>query len=247
MPDEIEQPAAPGGQLDTDALDRSMDSLRAPSATAALETALADVLVAACDLFAIQGTSLMVIDDERALRYVAASDERGRILDELQERMATGPCVDALVQDHVIFWRDLAADERWPGLREELLEHGIGAVVGVPVHINGVPVGSFNGYVEGPCDWDDDDEQALRTYADLIGGVLAGALQAREQDRVAEQLRHALANRVLIDRAVGMLMATEGLDAVGAFNRLRDVARSRRERVVELAKRVLDGEQLDPR
>jgi GAF domain-containing protein len=246
MSDETGQSPAGHSHVAPDALERSGDAISTPSAAAALETALPDVLTAACDLFAIHGTGLMVIDDERALRYVAASDDRGRILDELQERLGTGPCVDALVHDHVIFWRDLARDERWPVLRTALLEHGIGAVIGVPVHINGVAVGSFNGYAESPCDWDDKDAQALQTYADLIGGVLAGALQARAQDRVAEQLRHALASRVLIDRAVGMLMATDGLDAVGAFSRLRDVARARRERVVELAKRVLAGEPLEP-
>jgi hypothetical protein len=43
---------------------------------------------------------------------VAATDETGRALDEIQEREGRGPCVDAFVFDKVVQSRDLAQDER---------------------------------------------------------------------------------------------------------------------------------------
>ena len=40
---------------------------------------------------------------------------------------------------------------------------------------------------------------------------------------MAKQLQYALDYRVVIERAVGYLMAKESIDAVAAFNALRDV------------------------
>jgi hypothetical protein len=104
--------AETSGHIDPGALERSLQGLRKTARADALEEALADVLDAACLLFSISGTGLMVIDEHRALCYVAATDETGRALDEIQEREGRGPCVDAFVFDKVVQSRDLAQDER---------------------------------------------------------------------------------------------------------------------------------------
>jgi AmiR/NasT family two-component response regulator len=46
----------------------------------------------------------------------------------------------------------------------------------------------------------------------------------------------------VIERAIGLMMGRSGdLDAVAAFNRLRNVARSQRRRVAEVATDLLRG------
>src|SRR5438067_1671655 len=76
---------------------------------------------------------------------------------------------------------------------------------------------------------------ALRAYATVIEGVLHAALQVRERGELAEQLQHALDHRVVIERAVGVTMGRDGIDAVTAFNKLRHVARSSERRVADVA------------
>jgi AmiR/NasT family two-component response regulator len=49
---------------------------------------------------------------------------------------------------------------------------------------------------------------------------------------------------VVIERAIGFLMATHGVDAVTAFSRLRREARDRRRRVADLAAEILGGTTL---
>ena len=56
-----------------------------------------------------------------------------------------------------------------------------------------------------------------------------------------------LANRVTIERAIGVMMATYSLDAVEAFNVLRQRARSQRRRVAEIAAEVLSDRRFAPR
>jgi hypothetical protein len=58
---------------------------------------------------------------------------------------------------------------------------------------------------------------------------------------VAGQLQYALDYRVVIERAVGYLMGTHGLDAVTAFDVLRKRARDSRRRVADVATEMLGG------
>lgn len=233
------------GHINPTALENSLNGVLEAVEGTALERALHDVLKAACVLFGISGTGLLVIDENRIQRYVASTDEIGRFLEEIQERSGVGPCVDALTFDTVVQSRDVGEDERWPEIRGELVERGIRAVLGVPVHIAGDAVGSLDGYVDQPYEWDDSDVTALQAYADLIGSLLASAVQARQRGELADQLQQALDSRVVIERAVGMIMGVDGLDAVTAFNRLRKAARDRRIKVAELAERILEGAPLD--
>ena len=200
-----------------------------------------DALVdAAKNVFAVAGAGLMLADGDRVLRYVAATDEAARILEEAQERSGKGPCVESLVLDSMVQTTDLSTDPRWPGLLSGYPDVAIRAVLGVPVRVAGVAVGSLNVYSDQPFDWDESDEKALRAYADLGASVLVGALHAHEQGRVVKQLEGALESRVTIERAVGVLMERHGLDAVEAFERLRRAARDSRRRVRDLAQELLE-------
>ena len=89
------------------------------------------------------------------------------------------------------------------------------------------------------------------TSHEAVQGAIEVALRRyREQAGLAEkvgQLETALERRTIIERAKGVLMERHSLDAEGAFELLRDHARSRRRRVVDTAQAVLDGHALPPR
>jgi AmiR/NasT family two-component response regulator len=69
----------------------------------------------------------------------------------------------------------------------------------------------------------------------VIEDLIGSALIAQQRGQLVDQLQHALDNRVVIERAIGYLMARDQLDAVDAFDRLRRQARSERRKVIELA------------
>lgn len=226
--------------IDPAALERSLSALEQEVPAEALMDALHHVLNSASSLFDVSGTGFMMVDESAALQAVAASDEPGRWLEEHQGEVGRGPCVDALTFDHAVTTEDLAADERWPDFHREAPERGVRAVLGVPIHVSGVPVGSLNAYRDRPAGWGDSEISALRSYSELIGTVLRGALHARQGERLARQLQHALDNRVEIERAVGVLMGRDRADAVTAFNRLRSLARDRQRKVIDVARDLLD-------
>jgi GAF domain-containing protein len=181
----------------------------------------------------------MMVDEGATLSFVAATDATSRLLEVRQEEDGEGPCVDSLTFDHVVRTRDLAADERWPKLLPELPEAGVRAVLGVPLHIENVPVGSLNVFRDHPSDWSEAEVAALEAYAEVIESLLRSALHARQREQLAAQLQSALDSRVTIERAVGMVMARERVNAVSAFNRLRTTARSTGRKVVDVAAELL--------
>lgn len=230
---------ATGDIIDTAALERSLRRLEQEMADADLSDALQRVIGATRELFGASGAGVMMVDDASMLRAVVATDDSGFLLETRQEQHGRGPCVDALTFDKVIWTSDLATDARWPALVPELPEAGVRAVLGLPIHTGRIPVGSLNVYRDQPGDWSPGEINALGAYATVIEGVLRAAFQVQERDELAKQLQHALDHRVIIERAVGVIMGRDGTDAVSAFNKLRDVARSSERRVADVAGELL--------
>lgn len=225
--------------IDSTALDRSLRHLREEAGGEALADSLRHVIAATCEVFGATGAGFMMVDDTSMLRFVAATDAPGRLLESRQEEIGLGPCVDSLTFDQIVHTRDLADDERWPALLPELPEAGVRALLGVPIHADGIAVGALNVYRDQPGAWSDSEIAALQSYGTLIESLLRSALTARRRGELAEQLQHALDNRVVIERAVGVVMGRDDIDAVAAFNKLRQAARSSERKVAEIAAELL--------
>jgi len=210
-----------------------------------LERALEHVVDETNRIFAVDGAGLLLLAEGDVLRYVAASNERGRILETLQEQVDEGPCVDAFEQGEPIMTSDVATDPRWPSFGPLAGRHGVHAILGVPVGFDGT-VGTLNVYAAERHDWDDGEVEAIQAYARSVASVLRSAIEAHMRGKVTEQLQYALDRRVVIEQAKGILMEREGLAPEAAFERIRRQARASRERVIDVARRLVEGEPLDP-
>jgi AmiR/NasT family two-component response regulator len=73
-----------------------------------------------------------------------------------------------------------------------------------------------------------------------IGARRFAELQASRQE--AEDLRQALQDRKLIERAKGITMKNAGVDEAAAFRRLQDVARTTRRKLVEVAEMIITAD-----
>ena len=89
------------------------------------------------------------------------------------------------------------------------------------------------------------------TQPESVQGAIEVALRRyRETAQLAgkvDQLEGALARRVVIERAKGILMERHTADERQAFELLRENARANSRRVVEVAQSVVDGHALLPR
>jgi GAF domain-containing protein len=173
------------------------------------------------------------------LRYMAASDEPGRMLEAVQEQVGEGPCVDAFLEDGPVLAEDLGADPRWPSAGPLAAGHGVRAVLGVPIDLREGPVGTLNVYAAHRRRWDDSEVAAIRAYTRVIASLLRTAVKAHVSGRAATQLQHALDHRSLIEQAKGILMERRGLDQQAAFEVLRSRARSTRRRLDDVARETV--------
>lgn len=195
-------------------------------------------------LFSADGAGLLLLDDTQDLRHVASTDEGAHILEAVQETAGRGPCVSSLVDGEVVVVKDICTDERWPELRPVLVENGIRAIIGAPVHVAETPIGSLNVYRRDVYGWDRSDVAALLGFNQLLERVLANAVLNAKNEALVNQLELALSARVDIDRAVGLVMGVYDLEAAEAFERIRRSARASRRPVRELAQEILSTRKL---
>jgi GAF domain-containing protein len=231
--------------IDSDALANSVARLEGvdPVDTgldAALELAVSET----DDVFAVDGAGLMLLSEDGSLRYVAASDEPGRMLESLQEQFGEGPCVDAFLEDAPVLAGDMAADPRWPSVGPLAAGHGVQAVLGVPVDLRQGPVGTLNVYAAQPHRWDQADIAAIQAYTRVIASLLKTAVRAHVSGKAARQLQQALDHRSLIEQAKGVVMQRRGVDQQAAFDLLRAHARATRRRLDEVATDTIRGVRL---
>jgi GAF domain-containing protein len=223
--------------IDDDALATSLKGLEIrhePEPYAALQ----HVIDAAHHLFGLTGAGLMLVDESGDLRYVTASDEAGRELEHAQLELGLGPCIECVLKDRIVPSEDLLHDPAWPLLGERVAPQ-VRAMLGVPVRLYGAPVGSLNVYRNEPSTWDDSDRRAMVAYGEVVERILAAAVHADKQSRLAAQLQGALDSRVAVERAVGFLMARLDVDETIAFETLRRRARKARRKIVDVANELL--------
>jgi GAF domain-containing protein len=195
---------------------------------------------AARDLLDADSAGLMLADADGQLRWASAVDGRATIAQQAQERLALGPCVAAFEEARPVAVWDVAADDRWAPVREQLRAARISASLSVPVTLSGGPIGVLDAYCAAPRLWDDSHIATAQAYAGVLSLLLAATLSAAAASELAEQLQHALTARIHIEQAKGVLMAREGIGERAAWERLRRTARSTRRPVSAVARELLD-------
>jgi hypothetical protein len=201
--------------------------------------ALRHVTEACVDLFGVTGSGIMLADEQNVPRYVAASDGPGRMLELAEGDTGQGPCTEAFVNNTVVASTDVTAEARWPDLASAIRPHAVRAVLGLPVRLGGVTVGTLDVFYDRPHVWQDDECQALARYRDVVESTLATAVAAHNAGELAAQLQYALDYRVIIERGVGYLMARDQVDSMAAFNKLRRAARDQQSKIGDVAQRLV--------
>jgi GAF domain-containing protein len=224
--------------MDSAALTESLRRLAEDPGNSLVQS-LQNVVDACVQVFSVTGSGLMIADDQSVLRYAVATSGPARELEDVQLATGEGPCVEAFVRDTLVATEDLATDGRWPRVAERVGPLGVHGMLGVPVRLAGIAVGSLDVYRDRPHRWDLSEQRALSRYADVVAALTETALAAQRAGELAEQLTYALDHRVPIERGIGYLMSRDRLDHAAAFNRLRRASRNTRRRIGEVAEDLL--------
>jgi GAF domain-containing protein len=230
--------------VDPTDLAKSIGALGTLDPERGLAPTLQQLTDAAKQLFRADGAGLMLIDGEGVLRWASASDQTAQTVEDGQERLAQGPCAVAFSQRLPAAIRNISLEPEWQEFTQVLVSEGVCAALSVPVELDGGIIGTLDIYAGTARDWDPSEVAALQAYAGLVASLLSAAVTAQVKGRLAEQLQAALEHRWLIERAKGVLMGREDLDAQTAFERLREAARSSTRRLADVARDVTAGQPL---
>jgi hypothetical protein len=165
----------------------------------------------------------LLTDDNPGGGTVAASDARSRLLEELQFTLGEGPAIDAYSLRRPVLEPDLVTHgaRRWPGYAAAAHEHGIRAVFAFPVQVGAARAGALDVYRAEPGTLTADALTQAVTFADVAMELLVDGQARAGEDRASPDVDDALATRLEVYQAQGMVMVDLGVGIEEAMVRLR--------------------------
>jgi hypothetical protein len=148
-----------------------------------------------------------------------------------------------LRRDRVVAVQDLGSERGWDRLAVVVGQLPVRGVVSVPVRLADQPVGTLDVYASQPRVWSRGEVQALGALAVVTAELVGTGVELANREVAVAQLRRALANRVWIEQAKGVLAATRGVDPDQGFQQLRRQARSSSRKLADLAREVVQAAQ----
>lgn len=222
---------------------------------------VADTLVADFDLIdflhnltdhasAISGAEavgLMLADQHGKLRFMAASNDVGEMLELFQLQNSEGPCLDCFTSGQPVVNADLAsAGERWPLFAPAAEAAGFRSVHAFPMRLRDERIGALNLFGRADVAFADHEVGVVQALADIATIALLQERSIARADALTEQLQGALNSRVVIEQAKGALAQMKGTTPAHAFQLMRADARSTNRRLVEVAQDVVGRIDLRP-
>lgn len=180
---------------------------------------------------------ITLVTGRRKVESRAATGKLPRRIDALQERTGEGPCLDAVWKQRTVHVQDMSTEDRWPVFAPAAAGEGVDAMLAFQLYTRGDNLGALNLYASRAHGFDDASIEAgllLATHAAI-------ALIAAQHE---EQFQSALASRDLIGQAKGMIMERYDINAIQAFNMVKQLSQDWNVSVVDLAKRIVYREDM---
>jgi GAF domain-containing protein len=230
--------------VDRQLLARTVGELRATLPRAGdLLVGLGRVVEATRTVVGVDGTGLTLAHEDGRPRWVAVSDAAMELLEQVQHDFGEGPCLAAFAEDRVVAVQDLRRERVWDRLAAVVGQLRVYGVLSVPVRLADQPVGTLDVYASQPRVWSISEVEALGALAVVTAELVSTGVALANREVEVAQLRRALANRVWIEQAKGVLAATRGVDPDQAFQQLRKQARSSSRKLADLAQEVVQEAQ----
>jgi ANTAR domain-containing protein/GAF domain-containing protein len=188
------------------------------------------------------GCSLTVQRTDGGFGTPAAAGSVAMLLDDVQYAQDDGPCLRAARTGAPERLNSMAVDDRWPELFRVAAENGVHSSLSLPLPAARTP-SALNLYGRSEDVFATARATAL---AGMIARTMATLLAAEDRSLTeglsAARVHRAIAERTLIARAQGVVMAREGLNERLAYRHLAIRSSKEGSPLRDVARRVLDSE-----
>jgi transcriptional regulator with GAF, ATPase, and Fis domain len=171
----------------------------------------------------------------------AATDAVSAAVDAVQYEVGEGPCLSAILTDHVFRTGDLTRETRWPRFSGLAVQRtGVHSVLAYRLFTEDDTLGALNLYSRERNAFDDD---SVGIGSILTAHAALAFARARERDQISG-LEQAVASNRAIGMAMGILMAIHRIGQDEAFDLLRTVSQRTNRKLREIADDVVHTGQL---
>jgi GAF domain-containing protein len=170
---------------------------------------------------------------------VAGSSPRAVALDQIEQSMGEGPCLEALRTKSVILVTDVDTDPRWPEYQRQLAANACRSTLGVPLEIGPDAAAALNFFASGKGVFTKKIVEEAAGFADLAGRALRLAVRIGTHQSRAEDLQSAMEHRTSIDLACGVIMAQNRCSQEEAMSILTRVSSTRNQKLRVVAAELL--------
>lgn len=200
-------------------------------------------------LLDVASAGLLLADGNGVIHLLAASSHAARELELFQLQRDEGPCLDCYRTGEPVNIPDLTKEtERWPQFTAAAAAAGFASVHAVPMRLRDTVLGALNLFGTHTGSLGADDLALAQALAHVASVALVQDKAAADKDLVVSQLNTALASRVVLEQAKGLLSQLGDLDMEQAFAVLRRYARDHNLRLSDVAadliSRALSAQQL---
>lgn len=172
---------------------------------------------------------------------VASTASIGRKIDQIQDETKEGPCLSSIEQDQTFHIPEMDQDETWPMFSKRAAqETGIKSMLSYVLDVHEGALGALNLTSYKTDAFTRDDVSTGSLFAAQAGAALANALGHEADQNQIHQLEEGLHTRQIIGQAVGLVMASQQVDADQAFQVLVRISQSANVKVRQIAEEVVE-------
>ena len=199
--------------------------------------------IAKLAVHAIDGAEVCSISLTRKgeITTVASTADIGVQIDELQYESKEGPCLSSMEKEATFHIPYMEQDTTWPTFSKRVVaDTGVKSMLSYVLDVHDGALGALNLTSSTPDSFSRDDVATGALFAAQAGVALANALSQEANQDSIHQLEEALQTRQLIGQAVGLIMASQQVDAEEGFRMLTRLSQNANVKVRELAKELVE-------
>ncbi len=199
--------------------------------------------IAQLAVHAIDGAEVCSISVARRgkIETLAATADVGEKIDQLQYATNEGPCLSSIDKQETFLIPDMERDETWPTFSKRVAaDTGMKSMLSYVLDVHEGSLGAVNLTSSEKESFSSDDVVTGSLFAAQAGVALANALTHESDQQQIQQLEEAVKTRQLIGQAVGLVMASQSVDADSGFAMLVRISQNTNVKLRDVAEGLID-------
>ncbi|MGZ4488677.1 MAG: ANTAR domain-containing protein [Nocardioides sp.] len=200
------------------------------------------LVVRSAELLDAEAASLILADQRGDLQLIASTTHAVEVLGLITIATDEGPCLEAFHTGRPVV--NVPVEEsarRWPVFTRNAAELGFRTVQVVPLSLRGTVLGALSLLFTDVTALDEDGLAVSQALASVTTIGLLQERTSRQKEILAEQLQTALAQRVTIEQAKGVVAELAGIEVPQAFDLILAYCRAQGRPLGAVARAVVGG------